>query len=215
MINTQLINLPFSNWNIWMFTQTSWCVFTWLCECHLKLESDKGSSFFYLGYFSSSKNLNHITKNASILHLKLGNYYKPNLPALQNTPPITTADLLQVVNFWHGEIQLTYSKWSIFDLEKFWHLVWTHLMSCKFSIHFPNLRCIYFVHFSNLRCIYKSSFARLHLLSLSRRTSVTCVVGPSVNTLRVQLIFLSKPNFCNLFEFPATKSTPKSISSTL
>jgi hypothetical protein len=27
-----------------------------------------------------------------------------------------------------------------------------------------------------------------------------------VNTLRAQLIFPSKPNFCNLFEFPVTKS---------
>jgi hypothetical protein len=42
-------------------------------------------------------------------------------------------------------------------------------------------------------------------------TSVACAFGPSVNILR-QLIFPSKPNFCNLFEFPATKkSTQKSI----
>ncbi len=45
-------------------------------------------------------------------------------------------------------------------------------------------------------------------------TTVAFVVGPSVNTVRAQLIFPSKPNFCNLFEFPATKSTKKSISST-
>jgi hypothetical protein len=35
-----------------------------------------------------------------------------------------------------------------------------------------------------------------------------------VNTLMAQLIFLSEPNFCNLFEFLGTKSTHKSISST-
>jgi hypothetical protein len=35
-----------------------------------------------------------------------------------------------------------------------------------------------------------------------------------VNTLRAQLIFPSQPNYCNLFEFSATKSTHKSISST-
>jgi len=35
-----------------------------------------------------------------------------------------------------------------------------------------------------------------------------------VNTLRAQLIFPSKTNFCNLFEFPITNSTQKSISST-
>jgi len=33
-------------------------------------------------------------------------------------------------------------------------------------------------------------------------TSVVCAVGPSVNTLRAQLIFTYKPKFCNLFEFP-------------
>jgi hypothetical protein len=45
--------------------------------------------------------------------------------------------------------------------------------------------------------------------------SVACdVVDPSVNTLRVQLIFLSEPNFCYLFEFLVTKSIQKSISST-
>ncbi len=36
--------------------------------------------------------------------------------------------------------------------------------------------------------------------------NVTCGIGPSVNTLKVQLNFLSKLNFCNLFEFIATKS---------
>jgi hypothetical protein len=36
----------------------------------------------------------------------------------------------------------------------------------------------------------------------------------NVNTLMAQLIFPFKPNFCNLFEFPATKSTKKSISFT-
>jgi hypothetical protein len=35
---------------------------------------------------------------------------------------------------------------------------------------------------------------------------VACIVEPSVNTLKAQLIFLSKPNFCNLFGFLATKS---------
>jgi hypothetical protein len=45
-------------------------------------------------------------------------------------------------------------------------------------------------------------------------TSVACDIGPGVNTLRAQLIFLSKPNFCNLFEFSATKFTEKEISST-
>jgi hypothetical protein len=45
-------------------------------------------------------------------------------------------------------------------------------------------------------------------------TNVACAVGPSVNILRVELIFPSKPNFCNLFEFPAKKFTQKSTSFT-
>ncbi len=44
---------------------------------------------------------------------------------------------------------------------------------------------------------------------------VACAIGPSVNTLRAQLILPSKPIFCNLFEFLTTKSTQKSISFTL
>jgi hypothetical protein len=36
--------------------------------------------------------------------------------------------------------------------------------------------------------------------------TVTCAVCPSVNTLRAQLIFPSKPKLCNLFKLWATKS---------
>jgi hypothetical protein len=45
-------------------------------------------------------------------------------------------------------------------------------------------------------------------------TSVVYAICPSVNTWRVQLIFPTKLNFCNLFEFLATKSIQKTISST-
>jgi hypothetical protein len=48
----------------------------------------------------------------------------------------------------------------------------------------------------------------------SNKTSVGCALGSIVNTLRAQLIFPSKPNFRNLFDFPATQSIQKSISST-
>jgi hypothetical protein len=63
-------------------------------------------------------------------------------------------------------------------------------------------------------------------LNLMKNTSMTYVVGPSVNTffiftfskliiskfgdvntLKAQLILPSKPIFCNLFEFSPTKST--------
>ncbi len=51
-------------------------------------------------------------------------------------PPITMADLLQAVDFWHGEIWSTYYRWSIFEMKFFWHLVWANLMLCNFSL-FP------------------------------------------------------------------------------
>jgi hypothetical protein len=41
---------------------------------------------------------------------------------------------------------------------------------------------------------------------LKKTTNVTCAIGPSVNTLKAQLIFPSKLNFCKLFEFLTTKS---------
>jgi hypothetical protein len=45
---------------------------------------------------------------------------------------------------------------------------------------------------------------RWHLV-VSIPNSVPHAIGPSVNTLRAQLIFASKPKFGNLFEFPAKK----------
>ncbi len=56
------------------------------------------------------------------------------LPPLQDTPPITTTDLLHVVSFWHGKILLTYYMRLIFDMKRFWHLVWIDLTSYNFSL---------------------------------------------------------------------------------
>jgi hypothetical protein len=39
---------PFSNWDVWMSKQTSWCVFTWLCQCYVKLQKIKRPSFFFV-----------------------------------------------------------------------------------------------------------------------------------------------------------------------
>jgi len=77
---------PFNNWGIWLFTQTCRCVFTRPCQCHLELEGDKRPSFFYFGHFPSSKSFDHITKNASIFHLKSGNncrlsYFPTSIPS--------------------------------------------------------------------------------------------------------------------------------------
>jgi hypothetical protein len=38
----------------------------------LELEGDKRPSSFYLGHFSLSKSFDHIRKDASFFHLKLG-----------------------------------------------------------------------------------------------------------------------------------------------
>ncbi len=58
------------------------------------------------------------------------------LPPLQHTFPITTTNLVWMVGFWHGKIQLTYYKQSIFDMGRFWHLAWANLMSYKFFFFF-------------------------------------------------------------------------------
>ncbi len=104
---------PFNNWDICMFTQTSQCVFTRLCQCHLELERTSGPSSFYLGYFSLSKNFNHFVKDASSIlswAIALG-LTTSQLPPFQNTPPITTTNLLQAVGFWHGEILISSSSY--------------------------------------------------------------------------------------------------------
>jgi hypothetical protein len=51
-------------------------------------------------------------------------------------PPISMTNLLQAVDFWYGKIQLTYYKRSIFDMERFWQVVWANLTSCIFSPFF-------------------------------------------------------------------------------
>jgi hypothetical protein len=76
---------PFGKWGIWMSTQTCWCVFTQLCQCHLELERVRKLSSFYMGYFFSSKSFNHVAKDASIFHLKLGSSRGPNY-FLTSTP---------------------------------------------------------------------------------------------------------------------------------
>jgi len=74
------------------------------------------------------------------------------LLTFQNTPPIATTDLLQTIGLWHEEIRPTYYKWLVFDMEKFWHLVWVNLMSYKFSLFFFSYS---FVQFPNIWSIYK------------------------------------------------------------
>ncbi len=53
----------------------------------------------------------------------------------------------------------TYCRLSIFDIEKFWHLVWGNLMSCKFSIF---LFLIHLYAFQIYGVFINKSFAGLH-----------------------------------------------------
>ncbi len=125
-----------------------------MCQCHLDFERTKGPFSFCLGYFSSAKKFNHIAKDVNILHLKSGGNHRFNY-FLTSTPLghishlhdwlITsgwfliwknTTESLQVVGFWYGKIRLTYYKQSTFDMDRFWHLVWAKLTSCKFSLFF-------------------------------------------------------------------------------
>jgi hypothetical protein len=72
-----------------LLTQTCWCVYTQLCQCHLELEGDKKLSSSYLDHFSSLKSFNHITKDANVFHLKSGNScwlsYIPTFTTLKHT----------------------------------------------------------------------------------------------------------------------------------
>jgi hypothetical protein len=111
----------------------------------------------YWLFFSLTKNFSHIAKASSILHLKLGDSHRPSyfltstslehishlhlLTYLQfsvikwaKQRPGQKTNLLQVLDFLYEKIQPTYYKWSIFDMDKFWHLVWANLTFCKFSL---------------------------------------------------------------------------------
>ncbi len=125
-----------------------------MCQCHLKPEMVRRPSSFCFGYFFSTKKFNHITKNVSIFHLKLGDNCRPSYflistplghtshhhdrPTHHHDRPIASgwfltwrnmANLLQVVRF---------------DMGRFWHLVWANSMSCKFSFSFFLFPCTFF-----------------------------------------------------------------------
>jgi len=106
-----------------------------LCQCHLEFERTKKTFFFHLGYFFSTKNFNHIIKVTSILSQAIIVGLATSwLPPLNDTSPISTIDLLQVANFWYGKIWPTYYKQLFFYMDRFWHLGWANLTSCKLSL---------------------------------------------------------------------------------
>jgi hypothetical protein len=111
--------------------------FTRSCQSHLELESARGLSSFYLGHFFSSKSFNHIAKDASILHLKSNDSHRLNYFS-SSTPSWHTShhhdQPIACYQFLNGEIWLTYHRRLVLDMERFWHLFWTNLTSCNFSL---------------------------------------------------------------------------------
>ncbi len=106
-----------------------------MCQCHLEFERTKRPSSFCLGYFFSTKNFNHIIKVTCILNQGIVVGLTTSwLPPLHDISPIFTIDLLKGADFWYGKIRPTYYKRLIFYMDRFWHLVWANLTSCKFSL---------------------------------------------------------------------------------
>jgi hypothetical protein len=118
----------------------------------------------YCTYYTSALGMNfrmkvYFAKDVTILHLKLGGSCRPNyfltFTLLEHTSHRHgTADLLQTIDFWYWEIWPTcYKRQLVFDMQRFWHLVWANLMAYKFSLFF--LYENFFVHFPNLLRVYK------------------------------------------------------------
>jgi hypothetical protein len=112
----------------------------------LELEGDRRPSSFYLGHFSSSKNLNHIIKDVNIFHIKSNNSHRVSYfptSTLPNTLHITTADLLQAIDFWH--VNMTNLAQSVgYGHGEIFTTTLSHLSLLPFPlfssfVHFPNL----------------------------------------------------------------------------
>jgi hypothetical protein len=122
--------IPFNNWGIWLFTQTCWCVFTRLCQCHLELEGPRKPSSFYLGHFSSSKFFNHITKDVSVLNFESNSSYRFSY-FLTSTP-------LKHTSHHHGQLVASY-----------WFFTWKNMVDLLQAVGFGNGKILTFT-FSKL-----------------------------------------------------------------
>jgi hypothetical protein len=129
---------PLSNWGIWLLTQTCFCVITWMGQCQLKFEGDRRHSSFYLGHFSSSKSFDHITKDVSIFHLKLGDSHRLSyFPTF--TPSIHTSHhynwLIASCRFLTGKYGQPFTSgwlWTYIDFHSNFKPTW-HLVTSPFS----------------------------------------------------------------------------------
>jgi hypothetical protein len=89
------------------------------------------------------------------------------LPSLQNTPPITTVDLLQVISFWHINMvnllqAIDYGHGEIFTptLNQLDVLSLLPFPSFFSFVHFPNLRRVFLIK------VYKTLMISMFLLSI-------------------------------------------------
>ncbi len=139
-----------------MSTQTSWYVLTLLCQCHLELEIVKCPPFSIL--ITSFYQKNSITLqrmqtfsilNQAIVVVGLATCW---LPPLQNTPPITMTDLLQVVNCW--DLFLTSFQFSLF----FFLIPWYIFQICSMFINKVLQGLVIVYHFNIFLLIFHFSF---------------------------------------------------------
>jgi hypothetical protein len=142
---------PPSNWGIWLLTQTCQCVFTRLWQYHLELEGDRRPSSFYLGHFSLSKSFDHITKDASIFHLKSDNshrlsYFPTSTPSKHTShhhgQPITSCRFFTCKYGWPS---IGGQLWTSIDFhsncEPTWHPITSFPLFYSF-VHFRNLHYV-------------------------------------------------------------------------
>jgi hypothetical protein len=128
---------PFSNWGIWLFTQTCWCVFTRWCQYHLELEGDRRFSSFYLGHFFLSKSFDHITKDASIFHLKLGgscrlNYFLTFTPSRHTSHHHSQSiTICWFLTYKYGWPSIGSRLWTWRDFHSYFEPTW-HLVTSPF-----------------------------------------------------------------------------------
>jgi hypothetical protein len=79
-----------SSWGVCMSKQISWCVLTWLCQCHVKLQKAKRpSSFFFLITFCYKKisiTLQKMQASSILCQVVVINLAISQLPPLQDAP---------------------------------------------------------------------------------------------------------------------------------
>jgi len=86
------------------------------------LKGPEGLPFSTLDIFLRQKNsitLQRLQPSSILNRVVVVGLATFQLPPLQDTPPISTIDLLQVVGFLYGKIWPTYYKRLVFDMDKF------------------------------------------------------------------------------------------------